>query len=562
MPVEHAGGRANGDGPDAPADRRRLPLRHGHRPRRARPPPHRGRGHGRRAGPRAPPGVRAAAGARADRALVDPDLVRDRRARRCRSVAPREARARRRRGHRVRAARRPADRRDRHRRQRAGRHHRADQHAQAGPADRARAARTGSRSSCSATPTAAGCPTSSGWRFSGLPAGLHHLPQAAPGQPVVPRAAAVLGPSYGDSALHAVDRALRGDARAARRSRCPGRRSSSRRSARSVSDDELGGPGAATSAGNAHLVVETEADAMDAIARVPVLPALERRRCRPRSRRRCRRPGTRPSSATIVPLGARAGYDMRDVFAAWPTRRPSCPGPTAGAPSLLCALARIEGRPVGHGRQPADRAGRRAGPARAGQGARVRRPVRHLRAAAGVPARRARPDDRHPGRAGRHPARLRGAGRPDRRGDACRKVGVVLRKAYGGGHFAMGGRPTGPDFLFAWPTRRAGLHGPGDRHPHHPPRAGSSGCWPSRARPRTPRWSSSSPPSGSAEAEPWEAAAHLSLDDVIEPADTRRVVATSIDIAGHGGRGERGPGLGGRAPRNLRMPTPTGRSPC
>jgi len=31
------------------------------------------------------------------------------------------------------------------------------------------------------------------------------------------------------------------------------------------------------------------------------------------------------------------------------------------------------------------------------------------------------------------------------------RVGVVLRKAYGGGHFAMGGRPTGPDFLYAWP---------------------------------------------------------------------------------------------------------------
>jgi acetyl-CoA carboxylase carboxyltransferase component len=33
------------------------------------------------------------------------------------------------------------------------------------------------------------------------------------------------------------------------------------------------------------------------------------------------------------------------------------------------------------------------------------------------------------------------------------------------------------------------------------------------------------------EAEPWEAAAHLSLDDVIEPGRTREVVAASIDIA-------------------------------
>jgi acetyl-CoA carboxylase carboxyltransferase component len=33
------------------------------------------------------------------------------------------------------------------------------------------------------------------------------------------------------------------------------------------------------------------------------------------------------------------------------------------------------------------------------------------------------------------------------------------------------------------------------------------------------------------EAEPWEAAAHLSLDDVVEPGRTREVVAASIDIA-------------------------------
>ena len=33
------------------------------------------------------------------------------------------------------------------------------------------------------------------------------------------------------------------------------------------------------------------------------------------------------------------------------------------------------------------------------------------------------------------------------------------------------------------------------------------------------------------ESEPWEAAAHLSLDDVIEPAQTRAVIAASLDVA-------------------------------
>src|SRR6185369_10694997 len=40
------------------------------------------------------------------------------------------------------------------------------------------------------------------------------------------------------------------------------------------------------------------------------------------------------------------------------------------------------------------------------------------------------------------------------------KIGVVIRKAYGGGHFAMGGRPTHPDFLFAWPSAELGFMAP------------------------------------------------------------------------------------------------------
>jgi hypothetical protein len=40
------------------------------------------------------------------------------------------------------------------------------------------------------------------------------------------------------------------------------------------------------------------------------------------------------------------------------------------------------------------------------------------------------------------------------------KVGVVLSKAYDGGHFAMGGRPTRPDFLYAWPSAELGFTAP------------------------------------------------------------------------------------------------------
>jgi methylmalonyl-CoA decarboxylase subunit alpha len=40
------------------------------------------------------------------------------------------------------------------------------------------------------------------------------------------------------------------------------------------------------------------------------------------------------------------------------------------------------------------------------------------------------------------------------------------------------------------------------------------------------------------ESEPWEAAAHLALDDIIEPSQTRAVIATAIELT-WGGRAER-----------------------
>src|SRR5439155_19588057 len=42
-----------------------------------------------------------------------------------------------------------------------------------------------------------------GWRFSGLPLDFATFLKPPPGEPPVPRAAAVPGPSYGESALHA-----------------------------------------------------------------------------------------------------------------------------------------------------------------------------------------------------------------------------------------------------------------------------------------------------------------------------------------------------------------------
>jgi acetyl-CoA carboxylase carboxyltransferase component len=201
---------------------------------------------------------------------------------------------------------------------------------------------------------------------------------------------------------------------------------------------------------------------------------------------------------------------------------------------VLCALARIEGRPVGLvGNQPIVRAGALDPAALAKERAFVALcdtfglPLVFLHDVPGLMI----------GTAAERGGILHGyEALVSQIAEATvPKIGVVLRKAYGGGHFAMGGRPTRPDFLFAWPSAELGFMAPetGIRTIHRRrlekvlaeegPAAHAA-----LVEELTAEWIS--------EAEPWEAAAHLSLDDVIEPADTRRVIATSIDIAAHGYR--------------------------
>jgi acetyl-CoA carboxylase carboxyltransferase component len=385
-------------------------------------------------------------------------------------------------------------------------------------------------------------PDVSGWRFSGLPLDFTTFLKPPPGAPVVPRVAAVLGPSYGDSALHASTAHYVVMIRNASIA-LSGPSVVEPAIGEKVTDDELGGPAAATEAGNAHLVVETEADAMDAVAaflsylpqnsaqRPPMAPPLP--------------PARDPVELErIVPLGARAGYDMRDVFACLADEASILPWGDGWGASLLCALTRIEGRPVGLiGNQPIVRAGALDPAALEKEKVFVDLcdtfglPLVFLHDVPGLMI----------GTQAEKGGILHGyEALVSRISEATvPKIGVVLRKAYGGGHFAMGGRPTGPDFLYAWPSAELGFMAPetGIRTIHRRrlekllaeegPEAHAA-----LVEQLTAEWVS--------EAEPWEAAAHLSLDDVIEPAATRHVIATSIDIA-LGGSGLGGSDLGGRA---------------
>ncbi len=366
-----------------------------------------------------------------------------------------------------------------------------------------------------------------GWRFSGLPLDFTSFLGPTDGSPAVPRAAAVLGPSYGDSALHAATAhyvvMTRGSSVA-----LSGPSVVEPAIGERLTDDELGGPEAATAAGNAHLVVDTEADALDALTAflsyLPSNAALPAPAAEPVA------PATDPAQlADLVPTGARAGYDMREVVAAVADAESVLPWADGWGPSLLCALARVEGRPVGIvANQPLVRAGALDPDSLAKEHDFVDLcdtfglPLVFLHDVPGLMI------GSQAERAGILHAYERTVSRIARA--AVPRVGVVLRKAYGGGHFAMGGRPTRPDFLFAWPTAEMGFMAPetGIRTVHR--RAldrllaeEGEAARDARAAELTAEWV--------AESEPWEAAAHLSLDDVIAPAATRHAVATGIEIA-------------------------------
>lgn len=366
-----------------------------------------------------------------------------------------------------------------------------------------------------------------GWRFSCLPLDFKTFLKPRPEEPPVPRAAAVLGPSYGDSALHASTAhfvvmiassslALVGpsvvEAGIGER----------------ISDQELGGPVPAQAAGNAHMAVETEADAFDAIAAflsylpssaaspAPVAPAVA--------------PAVDPSElASIVPVSSRVAYDMRHVLDAIADEDSVFQWGAGWGENLITAFARIEGNPVGIvANQPLVRAGALDPVALTKEEKFVdlcdtfNVPLVFLHDVPGlmVGSQAERDGILHAYEAA--VSRIAEARVP--------KVGVVLRKAYGGGHFAMGGQPTHPDFLFAWPTAEMGFMAPeaGIRTVH---RRKMEAVLEEQGPEARDKLAAELMADWMHESEPWEAAAHLSLDDVIEPAMTRDVVARALELA-------------------------------
>jgi acetyl-CoA carboxylase carboxyltransferase component len=367
-----------------------------------------------------------------------------------------------------------------------------------------------------------------GWRFSGLPFDFRTFLQPPQGRPAIPRLTAVLGASFGDSALHAA----MGHFVVMTRSSAialSGPPVVAAAIGEELTADELGGPRvSADLSGNAHLVVETEDEALAALGRAlsylpdsaahpaPVAPPAE--------------PDRDPEElVSLVPADPRRGYDMRKVVEAvvdgggvlnWKERY---------GPSVLCALARIDGDAVGIvASQPMQRAGVLDVPALAKTAAFVdlcdtfNLPLVFLQ---DVPGLMIGSDAERAGiLAGyeRLVSRLARARVP--------KISVIVRKAYGGGHFALGGRPTHPDLVLAWPTAELGFMAPATgvrtvfkRRLEQVLRDEGSEAHDAMVAQLAEEWAR--------ESEPWEAAAHFYVDDVIDPRRTREAIATGIDFA-------------------------------
>jgi acetyl-CoA carboxylase carboxyltransferase component len=367
-----------------------------------------------------------------------------------------------------------------------------------------------------------------GWRFAGVPFDFASFLQSPDGCPAVPRLTAALGPSYGDAALHAALAdfvVMRRDAALAL-SGPPVIRGAI---GEEVSADELGGPGVAHETnGSAHAVVDSEQEALAALRRflsyMPDSAALPA-------------PVAAASSPTrdvaelggLVPSEPRRGYDMLRVLEGIVDAGSLMPWGERFGRSLITALARIEGQVVGVvASQPLQRAGVLDVPALTKEARFARMcdtfnvPLVFLQDVPGLMI-----------------------GREAERGGILAayeavvallakvkvpKVAVVVRKAYGGGHFALCGRPVGPDLLVAWPAAELGFMAPdtGVRTVYRrvlDELRGASGeeAAGARAAELEAEWA--------AESRPWEAAAHLLLDDVIEPAQTRAVIAEGIEFA-------------------------------
>ena len=104
------------------------------------------------------------------------------------------------------------------------------------------------------------------------------------------------------------------------------------------------------------------------------------------------------------------------------------------------------------------------------------------------------------------------------------KVTVVLRKAYGAGYYVMNGRGYEPDGLFAWPSAEISVMGPEGAVDIIFPKQIAAADDPKAARAQYVDMVRQT-------IDPYIAASWAMVDDIIDPADTRRVIIETLEGA-------------------------------
>jgi acetyl-CoA carboxylase carboxyltransferase component len=373
-----------------------------------------------------------------------------------------------------------------------------------------------------------------GWRFSGVPFDFGTFLQPPDDCPAVPRLTAVLGPSFGDAALHAAMGhyvVMQRDAAVAL-SGPPVIRAAV---GEEVDAAELGGPSVAfDTSGTVHQVVAEEADALASLRRF--LTYLPDSAAQPAPIAPPQAPESDPAElARLVPAEARRGYDMRKVLQCIVDEDSLFYWSERYGRSLICALARIDGQSVGVvASQPMQRAGVLDVPALSKQAAFVdlcdtfNLPLVFFQDVPGLMI------GSEAERSGILAAYERVVMRLSRA--KVPKIAVIVRKAYGGGHIALGGRPVRPDLLVAWPSAELGFMAPqtGVRTVY---RRRLERVRDEQGEEAYDELVASLEAEWAAESAPWEAAANIILDDVIAPLDTRATIVMGLDYAwGSGSR--------------------------
>ncbi|SES30462.1 propionyl-CoA carboxylase beta chain [Streptomyces sp. yr375] len=227
-----------------------------------------------------------------------------------------------------------------------------------------------------------------------------------------------------------------------------------------TSAEELGGARASNTVnGNAHFLAADEADALDTVR--DLLSYLPANNLEPPPRYA---PAEAPGAAdgarldAVVPDRLGQAYDMRDILRAVVDNGELLEIQELFAPNIICALALVEGSPVG---VVANQPLHRAGVLDIDASEKAARFVRFCDAF-GIPLLTFADVPGYLSGVRQEQAGIirRGAKLLYAYAEATvPKVTVVVRKAYGGGYAVMGSKHLGADVNLAWPTARIAVMG-------------------------------------------------------------------------------------------------------